>query len=388
MLNLRLPQHGRPRGVKQTDLSFQWPLTRRLDRRGPLELVASGTSARWKPSPASSTTRGCWVFRAVGHRFSHGADSGQPRFLVPARIERLSRIGSNPVDAPAQRRRVTRLTRAPRDDATDAAERCRPACRSTQAYLRCLARHCCSLRCLRRPAACRSRCGASRAAVLVDRIVAVVNDEVITARELDERAALAVERQLRRQGTRAPPRALLERQLLERMIGDRRSCSSRKDSGVRVDDAAARPRDRSASPSRTSSRWPSSAARSSATACRSQASARTSATRSHVAAARARGREQDRDHRKRDRPVPRRARRRGDAQRRVQPLAHPGRVPENASPEQVQAARARRGGAGAARRRRRFRQVAAAFPKRPTRCRAAPWAGARASACRRSSSTR
>ena len=49
-----------------------------------------------------------------------------------------------------------------------------------------------------------------------DRIVAVVNDEVITQVELNERLELALS-QLRRQGTSLPPREELERQMLERM---------------------------------------------------------------------------------------------------------------------------------------------------------------------------
>ena len=76
----------------------------------------------------------------------------------------------------------------------------------------------------------------ARTPILLDRIVAVVNDEAITARELDERARLAM-KQLSQQGTTPPPKAVIERQLLERMIGDRVQIQFAKDSGVRVDDA-------------------------------------------------------------------------------------------------------------------------------------------------------
>ena len=55
---------------------------------------------------------------------------------------------------------------------------------------------------------------------LVDRIVAVVNKEVITYSELNEAVGMA-ERQLRRQGTPAPERPVLERQMLERLILDK-----------------------------------------------------------------------------------------------------------------------------------------------------------------------
>ena len=47
----------------------------------------------------------------------------------------------------------------------------------------------------------------------MDRIVAVVNDDVVTYVELNNRLDMAVS-QLRRQGTRLPPRDVLERQML------------------------------------------------------------------------------------------------------------------------------------------------------------------------------
>lgn len=76
----------------------------------------------------------------------------------------------------------------------------------------------------------------SRQPIVIDRIVAIVNDEAITARELEERSRFAM-KQLSQQGTAPPPRAVVERQLLERMIGDRVQLQFAKDSGLRVDDA-------------------------------------------------------------------------------------------------------------------------------------------------------
>jgi peptidyl-prolyl cis-trans isomerase SurA len=70
----------------------------------------------------------------------------------------------------------------------------------------------------------------------LDRIVAVVNDEVITANELRLRVAIA-EAQLRRQKIQMPPRDVLERQVLERMIIDRAQLQLARETGVRVDDA-------------------------------------------------------------------------------------------------------------------------------------------------------
>ncbi len=72
-------------------------------------------------------------------------------------------------------------------------------------------------------------------AVEVDRIVAVVNNEAITMAELQSRL-LTVERQLRGQGVQLPPRDVLQRQLLERMIMDRVQLQFAKESGLQVSD--------------------------------------------------------------------------------------------------------------------------------------------------------
>ena len=61
---------------------------------------------------------------------------------------------------------------------------------------------------------------AAQRPVEVDRIVAVVNNEVVTALQLRARVDQAV-RQLQRQGVELPPAAVLERQLLERLIVER-----------------------------------------------------------------------------------------------------------------------------------------------------------------------
>ena len=70
----------------------------------------------------------------------------------------------------------------------------------------------------------------------IDRIVAVVNDEVVTANELRSRARVA-EVQLRRQKIQPPSADVLERQVLERMIVDRAQLQLARETGVRVDDA-------------------------------------------------------------------------------------------------------------------------------------------------------
>ncbi len=70
----------------------------------------------------------------------------------------------------------------------------------------------------------------------VDRIVAVVNDEVITQNDLSERVALVV-RQLQRQGGELPSNDVLSRQILERMINDLLQVQLAKENGLKVDDA-------------------------------------------------------------------------------------------------------------------------------------------------------
>ncbi len=70
----------------------------------------------------------------------------------------------------------------------------------------------------------------------VDRIVAVVNDEVITQNDLSERLATVI-RNLQKQGTTLPPQETLAKQLLERMINDLLQVQLAKETGIKVDDA-------------------------------------------------------------------------------------------------------------------------------------------------------
>ena len=76
---------------------------------------------------------------------------------------------------------------------------------------------------------------APSAVVLVDRIVAVVNSEVITSREVAERVK-TVTQQLSQQGTPLPPPDVLQKQVLERMIMDRLQIQLAKETALRVDD--------------------------------------------------------------------------------------------------------------------------------------------------------
>src|SRR5258706_14559487 len=71
----------------------------------------------------------------------------------------------------------------------------------------------------------------------LDRIIAVVNDEVITAGELDRRAS-AIELQLKRQNIPLPASEVLRKQVLERMILDSAQLQLARENGVRVDDVS------------------------------------------------------------------------------------------------------------------------------------------------------
>jgi peptidyl-prolyl cis-trans isomerase SurA len=72
--------------------------------------------------------------------------------------------------------------------------------------------------------------------IIADQIVAVVNDDVITRNELNRRSN-EVTRMLVRQGTQMPPKEVLDRQVLERMIDERAQIQEARDDGVKIDDA-------------------------------------------------------------------------------------------------------------------------------------------------------
>ena len=71
--------------------------------------------------------------------------------------------------------------------------------------------------------------------VLVDRIVAVVNTEVITQYELQSRLR-QIQAQLKQQGTPLPAAGVLDKQVLERLIVDRVQLQLARETALRVDD--------------------------------------------------------------------------------------------------------------------------------------------------------
>ena len=74
-----------------------------------------------------------------------------------------------------------------------------------------------------------------RKIVTIDRIIAVVNEDVITRLDLDERLRLATLR-MKQQGTPPPARDVLEKQILDRLISDRVQLQLARETGLRVDD--------------------------------------------------------------------------------------------------------------------------------------------------------
>jgi peptidyl-prolyl cis-trans isomerase SurA len=80
-----------------------------------------------------------------------------------------------------------------------------------------------------------TRFSAGSRVIPVDRIVAVVNDEVITNNDLNERVQLVV-RQIQRQGGQLPPVDVLQRQMLDRMVNDLVQVQVAKENGLKVDD--------------------------------------------------------------------------------------------------------------------------------------------------------
>ena len=70
----------------------------------------------------------------------------------------------------------------------------------------------------------------------IDRIVAVVDQGVITENELQDRVRI-VSDQLAKQGTKLPPADVLKKQILERLVIDRLQLQFAAETGLRVDDS-------------------------------------------------------------------------------------------------------------------------------------------------------
>jgi peptidyl-prolyl cis-trans isomerase SurA len=76
----------------------------------------------------------------------------------------------------------------------------------------------------------------NRNAQVADSVVAVVNDGVITQRELQDRTALIVKR-LQQQNAPVPPADQMQRQVLDQMVLERIQLQKAKEDGIAIDDA-------------------------------------------------------------------------------------------------------------------------------------------------------
>jgi LPS-assembly protein len=84
-------------GIKQVDLSAQWPITRTISALG-----------RWNWSVQDHKlveglagfeyNAGCWQLRAVAHRFVIATQQYSTSFQIQLELSGLSRIGINPLE--------------------------------------------------------------------------------------------------------------------------------------------------------------------------------------------------------------------------------------------------------------------------------------------------
>jgi len=72
-------------------------------------------------------------------------------------------------------------------------------------------------------------------AVELDRIITVINDDVVMKSELDEKVR-TIKGQLKEQGTTLPPSSILEKQVLDRLILTKLQIQMAENTGIRVDD--------------------------------------------------------------------------------------------------------------------------------------------------------
>ncbi len=81
----------------------------------------------------------------------------------------------------------------------------------------------------------RAKASSTKSIQPVDRILVVVNDTVITERELQIRVE-AISQQLQKQGTPLPPKEIFARQMLERLILETLQLQHAKEAGLKLDD--------------------------------------------------------------------------------------------------------------------------------------------------------
>ena len=70
---------------------------------------------------------------------------------------------------------------------------------------------------------------------ILDRVIAIVDDDVVLQSELDQRLA-TIYTQIQQSGTTAPPQDILVQQVLERLISERLQLTIGYNAGIRISD--------------------------------------------------------------------------------------------------------------------------------------------------------
>ncbi len=172
-----------------------------MDGAGALELLAAGQSSL-EALAGVEYNGGCWELRGRGAPLRHRHQPDQHVVFRAARIERRVALGSNPLET--LRRNIGGFVRDPRNPQpleqrgalVSIAESRAPPASAMPCYLppsRSLAAVA-ALLALAFAFAPDARAQKPRPVVVLDRIVAVVNDEVITRNDLDERVEARVRR--------------------------------------------------------------------------------------------------------------------------------------------------------------------------------------------------
>lgn len=210
--------------IKQIDLGVQWPLTNSLyglarynyalDESKPVEMLAG-----------VEYVADCWALRLVGQRSLDSEDRYDTTFFIQLELTGLGSIGSDPIEElrraiPGYRLRQTNPVQP--DFMTTM---------NKMKYLALLAAFSASV-CMAQTAG--TKTAASEPQVL-NAVVAVVNNDVITTGELAERAHSAA-LNLRRQKIQLPPMPQLRAQVLEQLILERAISQRARETGIRVDD--------------------------------------------------------------------------------------------------------------------------------------------------------
>ena len=193
---------------------------------------------------------GCWTLRLVGQRLTTTSQTTTNSVYVQIELNGLARFGTNPLDLlrrsiPGYQKTNDPTVRSATVPRVHRVLEARMSVFSLRARRpRRSARRCPGAdpaaaatpprRCARRAAPVH-RTPALDRTITLDRVVAIVNDEALTQNEIDEQKKIALA-QMKAQNVTPPSADTLEKQVLERLITERALLQFAKETGVRVDD--------------------------------------------------------------------------------------------------------------------------------------------------------